>query len=145
MSTTTCCGEVTATLNAHEAVLPAESTAVQTTGVVPDGKIDPEEGTQVTVAVVEQTSAAVGVGNVTTADNWVELTDAVMLVQLSIVTIVLVNCGTGMHWENSEVLELLSLAVAVTNSPTRLELVNGTLNEAPPLRSVVTSAVPMNT
>src|ERR1700733_15425395 len=51
---------------------------------------------------------------------------------------------TSRHWENSEVLELLSLAVAVTNSPTRSTLANGTLNVAPPLKSVVTLAEPRN-
>jgi len=39
----------------------------------------------------------------------------------------------------------LSLAVAVMNSPTRSEFVKAALNEAPPLRSEVTSADPRNT
>src|SRR5580658_2702671 len=79
MSTMTCSGAVTVTLNVHEAVFPAPSTAVQTTGVVPTGKIEPEAGTQVTVVVGEQVSVAVGVGNVTTADESDDPTVVVML------------------------------------------------------------------
>ena len=144
MSTITCSGAVTVTLNVHEAVLPAPSVAVQVTGVVPNGKIEPAAGTQVTVVGIKQLLAAVGVGNVTTADNCAEPTDAVMFVQLLMTRTALVKSGTRMHWENSDVLELLSLAVAVMNWPTGAELEKGRLNVAPPLRSVVTSADPKN-
>ena len=80
ISTITCCGAWTVTLNVHEAVFPEESTAVQTTGVVPTGKIEPEAGTQVTVVVTAQllVMVAVGVGNVTTADDSDEPTVLVM-------------------------------------------------------------------
>jgi hypothetical protein len=144
ISTMTCRGAVTVTLNVHLAVLPAESTAVLMTGVVPTGKIEPEAGTLVTVVGIEQLFTAVGAGNVTTADDSVEPTDTMMFEQLLIVITVLVKSGTRMHWENSEVLELLSLAVAVMNLLTRSEFANGRLNVAPPLRSVVTSADPKN-
>lgn len=56
----------TVTLNVQEAVLPDVSTAVQVTCVVPSGKKEPDEGTQLTEAMA-QLSKAIGVGKVTVA------------------------------------------------------------------------------
>ena len=94
------------------------------------------------VVGIEQLLTAVGVGNVTTTDDSEEPTDTSMFVQLLMVITALVKSGVRKHSENSEVLELLSLAVAVTNWLAKPPLANGKLNVAPPLRSVVTSVDP---
>jgi hypothetical protein len=51
----------TVTVKLHEAVLPLVSDAVQLTGVVPTGKVEPEAGLQVKVAP-GQLSLTVGFG-----------------------------------------------------------------------------------
>lgn len=54
------CVSLTVTVNEQEAVLPELSVAVQVTVLVPSGKVEPEAGTQLTVAP-EQLSVAAGV------------------------------------------------------------------------------------
>src|SRR5262249_22565441 len=69
---------VTVTVKEQVLVLPALSTAVQTTGVVPMGNVEPETGAHVTVAV-PQLSIALGVANVTTAEVSFDAAATVML------------------------------------------------------------------
>jgi hypothetical protein len=57
----------TVTVKLHDAVLPAPSTAVQVTIVVPNENVEPLAGTQ--EAVAPQLSVTVVV-NVTTAEHW---------------------------------------------------------------------------
>lgn len=52
---------ITVTVNEHDAVRFAASVAVQVTVVMPTGKLDPDAGTQLTVAP-EQLSETVGAG-----------------------------------------------------------------------------------
>ena len=54
------CVSLTVTVNEQEAVLPELSVAVQVTVLVPSGKVEPEAGTQLTVAP-GQLSVAAGV------------------------------------------------------------------------------------
>src|SRR6059036_896547 len=55
------------TVNVHCAWFPDVSVAVQVTVVEPAGKVEPDGGTQTTLATA-QLSAATGIGNVTMAD-----------------------------------------------------------------------------
>jgi hypothetical protein len=59
---------LTVTLNEQSSVLLDASVAVQSTGVVPTRKIEPEPGTQLTVAP-GQLSLGTGVANVTVAEH----------------------------------------------------------------------------
>jgi hypothetical protein len=67
-TTTGGCVSLTVTLNEQSSVLLDASVAVQSTGVVPTRKIEPEPGTQLTVAP-GQLSLATGVVKVTVAEH----------------------------------------------------------------------------
>jgi hypothetical protein len=59
---------MTVTLKQHWALLPEVSVAVQQTGVVPPGKLEPDGGVQL-VVTPGQLSVAVGAEKVTTAEH----------------------------------------------------------------------------
>jgi hypothetical protein len=60
---------LTVTANEQETLLPLESVAEQVTVVTPLGKVDPDEGEQVTAPTPGQLSLTLGVAKVTTAEH----------------------------------------------------------------------------